>query len=137
MSARIEWSGLNELIHELTVAPRVIRDEGMTIVKEEAAGAAVEISQRYPRRTGRLASRVRVEYPSTTILAAIVTSSAPHSHLYEFGTDRRFTNQGWNRGTMPEANPQVTVPIAQRRRARMFRRLIEMLRRRGFEVRDA
>jgi hypothetical protein len=132
MSARIQWDGLNDLIRDLTNAPRDIRDEGLTIIREETEGAANEISQQYARKTGTLAARVTTEYPSSTILIGIVKSRAPHSHLYEFGTKKRETNAGANRGTMPEK--EVTVPIARRRRSRMYRRLGDMLRAKGFEV---
>lgn len=125
-----------ELVQMLTDAPKEIREDGMSIVKEETQAAAMEIGMAYSRhsRTGRLARQVTTEFPSTTILYGQVLSRAPHSHLFEFGTRKRHTDRGWNRGAVPEADPQVTVPIAQRRRERMMRRLADVLRQRGFEV---
>jgi hypothetical protein len=75
---------------------------------------------------------VRTQYPSATILVGKVLSRAPHSHLYEFGTKRRRTAKGANRGAMSEK--AITVPIARRRRARMARRLVDLLRSKGFQV---
>lgn len=137
MSASVKWTGLDELIQQLTDAPTEIRREGLEIVKEETEGAAIELVQRYPRKTGTLANRVRTYYPSSTILLGKVLSTAPHSHLFHWGTKARKNARGANRGAMPAASPDPLVPIAQRRRARMFRRLAEMLERHGFTVKGA
>ena len=138
MSARVQWSGLDEFLREFGSIPQKLHDEGMTIIREETEGAAVEIAQQYAQHvhTGRLARSVRTLYPSSTILVGIVKSVAPHSHLFEFGTKQRRTLSGWNRGTMPKASPEITVPIARRRRGRMARRMVQMLRRAGFQVGD-
>lgn len=134
MSVKLTLDGFDELIGELTRAPQEMRAEGMGIVREETEGAAAEIRNQYHTKTGTLAKRVETEYPSTQVLVGIVRSRAPHAHLYEFGTQKRQTNSGANRGTMPAALPAVTVPIARRRRLRMIRRLADMLTRKGFEV---
>jgi len=134
-NAKVVWSGLDEFLREFGSIPHDLHEEGMAIIREETEGAAVEIAQQYPRVTGTLASRVRTSYPSTTILVGLVKSAAPHAHLYEFGTKTRANRQGANRGRMPAT--QVTVPIARRRRARMARRMVELLRRKGFEVGNA
>lgn len=134
MSARVQWSGLDEFLREFGSIPETLNSEGMTIVREETEGAAVEIAQAYPRKTGTLSRRVRTVYPSATVLVGIVQSRAPHAHLFEFGTTARKTFTGANRGRMPKATPPITVPIARRRRARMARRMVEMLRRVGFQV---
>jgi hypothetical protein len=134
MSAKIQWDGLAEVSRPLTNAPREIRVEAMDIVRDETEGAAAEIQQQYAVQTGRLRNRVRTDYPSSDVITGAVISSAPHSHLYEFGTKVRRTGNGANRGSMP-ASP-VTPAIAVRRRTRMVGRLAEMLRRKGFEVGD-
>lgn len=136
MSAKVQWQGLDEFLREFGAIPQHLHEEGMGIIREETEGAAAEISQAYPRKTGTLASRVRTSYPSTSILVGLVRSAAPHSHLFEFGTKQRRTARGFNRGVMPKANPSVVVPIARRRRARMARRMVDMLRRAGFQVGD-
>lgn len=134
MSASIKWSGMDELIRDLTQAPAAIRHEGMAIVREETEGAASDLVQAYPRRSGTLAQRVRTFYPSGSILLGKVVSAAPHAHLFHWGSKPRRNDRGANRGVMPAATPDPLVPIARRRRARMFRRLAEMLERRGFRV---
>jgi hypothetical protein len=132
MSVRVQWSGLQEFLREFGSLPETLNAEGMAIIREETEGAAVEIQQAYPKKTGTLARRVRTQYPSATILVGKVLSRAPHSHLYEFGTKRRRTAKGANRGAMSEK--AITVPIARRRRARMARRLVDLLRSKGFQV---
>lgn len=130
----MKLDGFDALVRELTEAPAEIRTEAMGILREETEGAAVEIGQRYPAHSGTLRRRVKTTYPSSTILLGIVQSTAPHSHLFEFGTKARHNEKGANRGRMPKADPAVVVPIAQRRRARMLRRFREMLVRRGYQV---
>lgn len=131
---RLEWTGLDAFLKDMHALPQELNRDGMVIVREETEGAAVEISQQYAqhRVTGTLARRVRTQFPSSTILVGLVLSAAPHSHLFEFGTKARKTSSGANRGTMPAT--AITVPIARRRRARMSRRLVDLLRAQGFEV---
>lgn len=126
--------GFDELMRELTNAPKEIRDEGFEILREETEGARSEIAIEYGRRskTGTLAARVETFYPAESALIGIVRSTAPHSHLVEFGTKARQTSKGANRGAM--GADKVTPPIAQRRRERMYRRQKDMLERRGFVI---
>jgi hypothetical protein len=160
VSAKVTLDGFEALVRHITDSPQVIRDEGMGIVSEESTGAETEIAGKYPVRAygrnadrGTLRGRVRTEFPSSSILVAVVRSTAPHSHLYEFGTRDRYTGaRNWRtskgerrskstgkrwafRGKSPE-HP-VTVPIARARRSRMTRRLAEMVRRQGYEVTGA
>lgn len=128
----IRLEGFEELIQQLTDAPREIRDEGFVILKEETEGAAVEIASAFAAhsKTGTLAKRVKTSYPAESVLIGIVQSTAPHAHLFEWGTRQRQNAAGANRGVMPAT--KTTPQIAQKRRERMFRRLREMLIRRGF-----
>lgn len=137
MSARIRWDGLDAFLREFGALPEVLQTEGLEIVRDETTGASVEIMQRYGRKTGTLANRVRVDFPHSKLLIGRIFSAAPHSHLYEFGTGPRQTDKGYNRGRMPAVNPRVTVPIVQKRRSRMRRRLVELLRKHGWNVGDA
>jgi hypothetical protein len=132
MSVRVHWTGLQEFLREFGAIPRELQSEGMAIIRDETEGASIEMAQGYARKSGKLAKSVRTFYPSSSILVGIARATAPHSHLFEFGTRRRQTLGGANRGTMPEK--EVTVPIARRRRERMARRLVEMLRGKGFKV---
>lgn len=132
MRGGVKLEGFEALRHALVTMPQEIRAEAMEIVRDETEGAAVEISQAYARRSGTLAARVKTSYPASGAMVGVALSTAPHSHLYEFGTRQRKTKSGANRGAMP-ANA-VTPQIAKRRRERMARRLIEMVKRFGFEV---
>jgi hypothetical protein len=132
MSARVRWEGLDAFLREFGSLPEELQQEGLGIVREETEGAAVEIATQLPRRRGVLAGRVRTFYPSSSILVGLVQLTAPHAHLFHFGSKDRRTDSGANRGRMPGKN--ITVPVARRRRARMARRLVELLRRKGFQV---
>lgn len=131
MSASIKWDGLDALITQLTNAPKEIRDDGLGIVREETTGAADDIRTEYPDVTGRMKRGVKTDFPSSTILVGVVKSTDPAAHLYEFGTQRR-SFRGANRGSV-RPHP-VTVPVARRRRRRMYERLSDMLTRMGFQV---
>ncbi len=132
MSGGVKVTGLQDVMQQLTHAPRALREDAMAIVREETEGAAIEMQQQYARKTGTLAARVKTAYPVSGALIGIAQSTAPHSHLYEFGTRVRSTKAGANRGVMPEK--PTTPQIAQRRRARMARRLIELVKSHGFQV---
>jgi len=133
MSARITMTGFDELIQTLTDAPQDIRTEAMGIIREETEGAAVEMSQRFGFKTGKLRRSVKTSYPSSTILLGLAQATAPHAHLNAFGTQDRKNRAGANRGHGEPLNPGI-VEIGKRRRARMFRRFRELLVRRGFQV---
>ncbi len=128
---KVRWTGLTEFLREFGSIPQALHSEGMDIIRDETEGAAVEISQQYARKTGTLAKRVKTSYPSSSILVGIAQSTAPHAHLYEFTHKNRQRRDG-SRTTFKGRN--VTVPIARRRRARMARRMVELLRRKGFNV---
>lgn len=132
MSARVQWTGMKELIAELTDAPAEIRADGMVILREELESAADEIRAAYPQGpTGNLKRGVSVSIPNSQALIGSVKSTSPESHLYEFGTQTR-QSRGGNRGA---ARPHpVTVPIANQHRREMFERMKQMLANMGFQV---
>lgn len=132
MSGRVQVTGLRELAEFFAKAPDAIRAEAMDVVRETTEAAANEIRPQYPVKTGTLRDRVRTTYPASTVLAGVVLSSAPHSHLYDFGTRQRRTRSGANRGRMPEK--AVVVPVAQRYRVRLVEQLKAVIRRFGFVV---
>lgn len=131
-SASVQWTGMKELIAELTTAPTEIRQDGMVILKDELEAAADEIRAAYPQGpTGNLKRGVAVVIPNSQVLVGSVKSTSPESHLYEFGTQAR-QSRGGNRGAV-RPHP-VTVPIANKHRREMFERLKEMLANMGFQV---
>ena len=134
MSAGVRWLGMTELQRALKAAPVEIRTEALQIVRQATQATAADITTRYAvGRTGNLRGGVRTEYPTSDVLVGIVRSTAPHAHLWEFGTKRRQNSRGANRGRMP-ARP-TTPGVARHRRAQMFTSLIALVRRLGFEVR--
>lgn len=136
MSVQIQ--GFDELIRQLTDAPEHIRDRGMEIVKATTETAAREIQATYPKGpTGNLRDRVKTFYPSESLLVGIIRSTAPHSHLWEFGTRVRRNAAGANRGRMPAHKghaAKVTPTIADKHRQTMVRQLVAMLRGMGFQI---
>lgn len=138
MSVKVQWSGLTEFLQVMGSLPRELTAEGMAIVQSETEAAAQDIRRAYQTQTrnptGEMLRRVRTVYPSSTVLVGMVRSEAPHSHLFEEGTKKRKTARGNNRGTMPAANPPITAVIAPRHRARMRYRLVQLLRRNGFQI---
>lgn len=137
MSARATFTGMPQLIAELTAAPDEIRAEGLEIVHAHTEAAATELRSAYERarRTGTMVARVRTVYPDSQLLVGQVQSRAPHAQLWHFGTKDRHTKRGAFRGRMPKADPEPLVPIAQRRRVTMYQALRELLRQKGFQVR--
>lgn len=130
MSASLQLDGVAEMRAALEALPETLaREELGPIVRATADGLVSELKATYPKHDGVLADRVVVEDSRAgTGLRAKVRSKAPHAHLYEYGTVRRFTARtGANRGTMP-ARP-VFVPAAIRWRARMLRATVDALRR--------
>jgi hypothetical protein len=134
MSGGVQVTGLDELRRMLTNASTELTEQARAIVRETTEGAASEMAHRYPARTGKLRRRVKTVYPASAALVGIALSDAGYSSFYEYGTRRRRTRSGANRGEMPAASPGVVVPIAQRWRARMFERLRALVRSHGFEV---
>lgn len=137
----VDLAGFEALIAELRDAPDHIRAEAMGIVKDTTEAAAREIAATYPQGpTGNLKNRVKTSYPSESLLVGIVRSTAPHSHLWEFGTRARQTKNGASRGKMPAhkgRSEKVTPTIAAKHRTQMFIRLKNMLRDMGFQVSDS
>lgn len=137
MSARVQWSGLDELRDALRALPQDLTQEAHAIVVAQAEAAQRDVVQGYPEGpTGNLKRRVTLEVNTSRFSAgARVRSRAPHSALFERGTKARRTSQGYNRGVMPQAPESAQmIPKAIRRRRRMFSALAAMLERHGLIV---
>ncbi len=104
--ANVTWDGLRDLLLQLEgLGPR-ITEQAQEITNEVARQVADDIVQIYPEDTGNLRRGVRVKKGRAQGLEAvtIVTSTAPHAHLYEYGTAvRSFGSQ--DRGQMFVRNP--------------------------------
>lgn len=135
-------TGMDELRRFLRDLPREMDDEASTIIREAAQVTADRAKAAYPRGdTGNLRRGVRVFHDAGSRgamgigarpITSYVRNSAPHSHLFEFGSQLRRHSNGKSVGAMP-ARPTL-IPIAARARSQMFARLIRMVQGKGFQV---
>lgn len=139
MAARFEWKGLRELQVWMEQLPAAVKGEARHIVQDTANGAAVRIRSNYSAHvhTGRLRDSVRVSMAeSRHRITGTVKTSAPHAHLFEFGTAARQTSQGWKRGIMPAAPPaHAFLPVIEQDGRRMIAKFLDVLRRYALEAR--
>jgi hypothetical protein len=63
-----------------------------------------------------------------------VKSTSPHAHFWEFGTQNRTTSKGWNRGKLKDQYNRGLVGISIRERAKLNAKLVELVRKAGFDV---
>ena len=141
MGVALQWNGLDEFRDALRNLPEHLAAEAEDIVVAAATGAKLTIQTNYPLGpTGNLKRGVQLSRDrSPAQIKCVVSSRAPHAHIFEKGTDRRKNRRGANRGRMPRAPyGQAFIPAAIRARAVMTDQLVAMLRREGFLVeRDA
>lgn len=128
------WNGLSGLRAQLSAMSGELADEAVPIIQSTADQAAEKIKQAYPAVDGDLRRGVKVRglRREGAAVSIAVVSTAPHAHLYEYGTVRRATLKGANRGTMP-ARPVVSA-VAPRSRRAMDEALIDMLERKAREA---
>jgi hypothetical protein len=134
---RLVLNGMAEFRAALRNLPETLAGEAAHIVEGAANGAAADVKRRYPIQSGHLVGGVQVTHFDNGRVAAgaIVKSGAKHSHLYEYGTRRRQTAKGANRGAMPKASDATAmIPAIVRARKRMYAELADLLRRAGFQV---
>lgn len=140
MGVRMQLTGMEALLQQLAHEPADVRAAGVAIVNDETDGGAEDLRRHYPEEsrtthgTGTLRGRVRTVPATTSQMVGQVQSRAPHAHLWHWGTRKRRTKKGHNRGRMPAASPEPIVPIAVSRRRRMLLRLKAMLEGRGYQV---
>ena len=139
MPVRWGWSGLEEFKAQLRSTPEHLRGEATHVVEGRANGAAVLIRAGYGahRVTGNLQESVEVRHEHSAHGArSVVAATAPHAHLFEFGTQARKRASGAETGAMWSRTPPVPVfiPAMDRERRGMYGDLKAMLQRAGFEV---
>lgn len=136
---RLVFEGLEELRAQLRALPDELTGEASNIIDATANAAAVELRTGYQRKikgrgTGNLVKGVvlsRIDRGRFTA-GVIVKSTAKHASIFEFGTQTRKTDLGYDRGAMPPGN--VAIPIFERQRRGMYERLKAMLARHGLTV---
>jgi hypothetical protein len=133
---RLEWTGLDELRSALMKLPEEFGHEGAEMIDDTTEVTAASLIQSYPLGdTGNLRKGVKHTVTRDRFGAVgQVKSTSPHSHLWEWGTQSRQTRKGWKRGKAPSHKPDGLVPIAQRERRKLNIKLLELVRRAGFEI---
>lgn len=137
MGVRLTFEGMDDFRQGLRHLPAELAAKAGQVVQATARQVHDEVQANYPRgKTGNLKSGVRVTLEGSAIFArGIVKSTAPHAHLFEYGTTRRQTRSGANRGVMPKGQPDELVGIrASRARKRMVEQLIAIVQEAGFIV---
>lgn len=133
MSVRFTIEGLAELQRDLLKLPGDLAEKSAAKVTFHAAVAASRIRDGYPRRTGNLASKVKVSTKQDGVsVVASVTNTSPHAWIFENGTQVRHTDTGANRGAMPPGH--VFIPIVAQERRAMYEDLVEIVKAAGLEV---
>jgi len=142
MKATFTWDGLTEFKQAMRNLPNHLAIEAATIVNTAATGAAAEIRNRYPVKTGNLRRGVQVRIQSKPGRAvALLQNTAPHAFIYESGTQARHYSGTdklgrryvmGSRGSMPPGH--VFWPVYYARRRQMFDQLKTMLQREGLLV---
>jgi hypothetical protein len=136
VSIRVTLTGFDELLKQMADAPREIREEAMERVRFVTESAANEMRAGYGRHrvTGNLVGSVKTTYPSDDVIVGIAHATAPHAHLFQWGTKKRRNASGANRGRMPVADQPNVVDLARRWRQVLKRDLMAMMERLGFQV---
>lgn len=121
MSARIDGldQRLSDLLKAMEQLPEHLKDEARAIVDEAAENTASRLRSELP---GTLGQSVSVR--KTRELSRKVTVDRPHAAIYEYGTARRSTRAGANRGVMPKSGAVGRAASAERRKMR--EKLIEL-----------
>ena len=144
-----EINGLNELKADLANLTPELKAQATQIVLDSAHAAAADIKGQYPEgppgrknRQGkeivpgglRRGVKVVVKEVGAVAVAAQVRNSAPHAHLWEFGTEARHTKLGWNRGVMKRPPAPVFIPTMIRYRNVMYEKLAAIIEAKGLTV---
>lgn len=138
MARGVVWSGLDELKLALQKLPPDLAEFGSEIVEGAADRAAFEVKAAYGAHTvtGGLARGVKlrsVRGSNKLVIGTQVINTAPHAHLFEWGTQARhyYTVNGVKHvtGAMPPL--KVFVPIVMARRRGMYQQLKSLLVRFG------
>jgi len=123
MSAKLELRGFDDLLRDLAALPATLNQGADPILLRHARQAEARVLAAYPIVTGALRAGVKIVERTARGVATLYTlvSSAPHAHLYEFGTAR----------TTPRA---TFLPITERDRRAATAAVSEMVRAQGITV---
>jgi hypothetical protein len=135
VSVNLFLDGLDDLRKALRDMPDELTNEAIGIVAGAAHDCAEELKSVYP--PGPMAAHVIVEDRSRQYEARFfVESQTDQAVWWEYGTQNRQTQQGWNRGAEPAHPQQGLITLAMKHRATMRRELVALVQEAGFDVRD-
>ena len=134
MGVRVNLDGLGTLREALMKLPDELESGAAAIVERAARDTGDRLLAVYPGH-GALRAGVHVVDKSTALTARWrVESRSQEAEWWEFGTQNRVTQQGWNRGSTPAHRDTGLISIAKSFRRRMVAELIEYVRGYGFAV---
>lgn len=99
----VTWRGLDAFQAQLrTIGGPTLLEEADQILRDQAEAAKADIVAAYPRGpTGNLKRGVKIRAARGSWIGGVeLKQTAPHGHLYEYGTTRRFTHDHAHRGRM-------------------------------------
>jgi hypothetical protein len=132
-SVNVFLDGLDELRKALRDMPDELTNDAIAIVATAAEDTASELRGVYP--DGPMADAVKVADRSHQYQARfVVQSPTKEAGWWEYGTQNRHTQQGWNRGAEPAHKDKSLGGIAKRHRAAMKAALIALVQSAGFMV---
>jgi hypothetical protein len=136
MAVKVTLDGFAEFSQALGALPVTLADQARADVDAAAAATKTETIAGYPDRTGRMrAGVITVEDTSRAAVYAVeVRSTAPTAHLWEYGTQNRQTQKGWNRGAEPAHRDQSVISIAYTHGPAMQTQLAALVTGAGFLV---
>jgi hypothetical protein len=124
--------GLGDLRDALKRLPLELQQEARGEILRTTASAAAELRAVYPAVTGNLRRGVKTQFRDRKgETTGTVLSTAPHAHLWEFGTVNRKTEKGWNRGRSPSNITRGLIAIRMRRQRALRQTLRAILERGG------
>jgi len=111
--------GIGELSQALSDLPAELQAEARVIVHAAAIAAADDLRTAYG--SSKMADHVYVVDNSVPMQEKwTVESRAKEAVWWEFGTQNRHTQAGWNRGSAPAHRDQGLMTIAKRIRREMY-----------------
>jgi hypothetical protein len=136
---KVTLDGFSEFYEALGAIPAGLTDASRPFVQKAADGTEAETVAGYPAGKGQMRAGVKQaeDVHEDGKFAIAVRSTAPEAHLWEYGTENRTTQKGWNRGAAPAHRSQSLLAIAESHRQAMNVELAAMVTNAGFEVSGA
>jgi hypothetical protein len=129
----VTFQGLDRFKQQLRTLSPTLLEEADQILRDGAEAAKADIVAAYPRVTGNLKRGVKVRAARGSAIGGVeLKQTAPHGHLYEYGTVRRFTHEGAHRGQM--AGTPTFGPIAAQHQRLALTAVIQRIQAEGASV---